>query len=263
MRQPVRIILTHTTAASRTSSAIARAVALQSPTQGTKIGMWERSEVSMRLRTCFFLGLAVVLFGITALAQGRGRTLPHAGKASSVGPSSRVSSPGYRHPRGWSPARSGYFNRGFAFGSPSYWPYGRYTYSPYAAQSYGWPYFGTGYYGSPYAYAPQYNYSDYFPYLYFFDLYYREAQRSKEEADNFEASLRREPPAPSAGPRGVKPESDAYDAIPLSPRAVRVTVDGQEPAPSASGGPLVLGSGRHTLRISAKSPAPPEKGVQN
>lgn len=210
----------------------------------------------MRLRTCFFLGLAVVLFGITAFAQGRGRTLPHAGKASSVGPSSRVSSPGYRHPRGWSPARSGYFNRGFAFGSPSYWPYGRYTYSPYAAQSYGWPYFDAGYYGSPYTYAPQSTYSGYFPYLYFFDLYYREAQRSKEEADNFEASFAGQKPASSASPRSA-------EAAPLSAREVVLTIDGQQLPPSAAGYPLVVSSGHHTVRIGAKPAAPAEKGAQN
>jgi hypothetical protein len=35
-----------------------------------------------------------------------------------------------------------------------------------------------------------------------------------------------------------------------------VTVDGQQLAVSPSGGSLVLGSGRHTLRISAKPAAP-------
>jgi hypothetical protein len=217
----------------------------------------------MRPRTCLFLGLALVLFGIAALAQGRGRAVPQAGKASSVAQSSRASSPGHHHPPQWSPARSPYFNRGFGFGSRSYRPSWRYTYSPYGLQSYDWSYFDTGYYGFPYTNPPQYTYSDYFPYLYFFDLYSREAQRSKEEADNFEASFAGQNPSGPAGPRGGKPESAASDAVPLSPRDVRVTLDGQELAPSGSDRPVVLGSGRHTLRISAKSPAPAEKGVQN
>lgn len=195
----------------------------------------------MRARTCLLLGLAVVLFAITALAQGHGRAVPQAGKASSVAQSSRASSPGHQYPHQWSHARSPYFNRGFGFGSPGYWPYWGYTYAPYGFQSYGWPYFGAGYYGSPYTYAPQYSYSDDFPYLYFFDLYSREAQRSKEEADRYEASFAGRGPAHAAG-----------DAAPLSPHDVLVSLDGQALAPSASGRPVVLESGPHTLRIAAK-----------
>jgi hypothetical protein len=140
-------------------------------------------------------------------------------------------------------------------GYSGYWPYWGYTYSPYGFPSYGWPYFGAGYYGSPYMYGPWYSYSDDFPYFYFFDLYSREAERSKEEADNFEAYQRREQPASPVAPRGDKPDSAAFDAVPLSPRGVQVTVDGQEVAPWASDRPVVLGSGRHTLRIAAKPAA--------
>jgi hypothetical protein len=196
----------------------------------------------MRARTCLFLGLAAVLFGIAALAQGHGRAVPQAGKGSSLGPSSQASSPGHHHPHQWTHARSPYFNRGFGFGSRSYRPSWRYTYSPYGLQSYDWSYFDTGYYGSPYTYAPQYTYSDYFPYLYFFDLYSHEAQRSKEEADRYEAAFAGKGPAGAAG-----------DAAPLSPRDVVLTIDGGVVTGSASGSPVVVGSGRHTLRISARS----------
>jgi hypothetical protein len=208
----------------------------------------------MRLRTCLFLGLVIVPFVVTALAQGRGRTVPQAGKASSVAQVSRASSPSYRHAGAWSDARSPHFGRGFR--SPGYWPYSGYTFSPYGLQSYVWPYSGFGYFGSPYAYGPQYNDSDYFPYLYFFDLYNREAQQSKEEADNFEASFAGQKPAGSASPRSA-------EAAPLSPREVVLTIDGQQLAPSAAGYPLVVGSGHHILRIAAKPPAPAEKGAQN
>jgi hypothetical protein len=204
----------------------------------------------------FLLGVAVVLFAAAALAQGRGRTVPQAGKAASGAPPSRASSPSHRHAGKWSPARSPYINRGFGLGSLGYWPYSGYTFSPYGLQPYGWPYLGTGYYGYPYAYAPQYSYSDYFPYLYFFDLYNREAQQSKEEADNFEASFAGQKPASSASPRSA-------EATPLSPREVVLTIDGQELPPSAAGYPLVVGSGHHTLRIAAKPAAPAEKGGQN
>jgi len=203
----------------------------------------------MRLQIGLFLGLVFFLFGMPALAQGRGRTLPQVGKASSGGPASRVSSPGYGHHGGWSPGQSPRFNRGFAFRSPSYWPY---AYSPYAAPSYGWPHVDAGDYGFPYTYASPYTHSGYFPYLYFFDLYYREAQRSKEEADAYEETFRRE-----------KLGDAASGGAPLSPRDVQVTVDGQELAPSPSGYPLVVGSGRHTLRLAARSPARTEEGVRN
>jgi hypothetical protein len=196
----------------------------------------------MRPRTCLFLGLAAVLFAIAALAQGHGRAVPQGGKAPSAAQSSRASSPGHHHPHQWTHARSLYFNRGFGFGSSSYGPYRGYTYSPYGFQSYGWPYSGAGYYGSPYTYAPQYSYSDYFPYFYFFELYSREAQRSKEEADRYEASFAGKGPAHAAG-----------DAAPLSPRDVVLTIDGGVVTGSASGSPVVVGSGRHTLRISARS----------
>jgi hypothetical protein len=210
----------------------------------------------MRPRMCLFLGLAVVLFATIGLAQGHGRAVPHAGKASSVAQASRASSPSYRHAGEWSHARSPYFNRGIGFTSASYWPYSGYTFSPYGLQSYGWPYFGAGNYGFPYAYAPQYNYSDYFPYLYFFDLYNREAQQSKEEADQFEASFAGQKPASSASPRSA-------EAAPLSPREVVVIIDGQPLPPSAAGYPLAVGSGHHTVRIAAKPAAPAEKGTQN
>lgn len=230
----------------------------------------------MRLRISLFLGLVFFLFGVSAFAQGRGRA------AQAVGPSnrpgqhsfragpkvsssfsprqpSRFATPGHRLPHGrplnsW-PYSGGAFGRGLN----NYGSYGYYRYSPSAAPSFGWPYSDFGDYGSPYTYAPQQTYSPYFPYLYFYDLYYREAQRSKEEADQFEASFRREQPGDSAAPRSAMPGSDASDAVPLAPREVLVTIDGRELTPSASGGPVVLSSGRHTLRIAARASKATEK----
>jgi len=132
------------------------------------------------------------------------------------------------------------FNTSYGFGSRGYRSHG---YSPYIAQSYGWPGFGYGSGYSPYSWN-----SPYSNYRYFYDLYYDEAQRSKQEADEFEASLARE--GKLTGPARIG--AFATDSLPLAPPDVTLTVDGQEHKPSASGRPLRLGSGRHTVRISAK-----------
>jgi len=230
----------------------------------------------MRLRISLFLGFVFFLFGVSAFAQGRGRAAQAVGPSNRAGQHSfragpkvsssfsprqpsRFATPGHRLPHGrplnsW-PYSGGAFGRGLN----NYGSYGYYRYSPSAAPSFGWPYSDFGDYGSPYTYAPQQTYSPYFPYLYFYDLYYREAQRSKEEADQFEASFRREQPGDSAAPRSAMPGSDASDAVPLAPREVLVTIDGQELTSSASGGPVVLSSGHHTLRIAARSARPAER----
>ena len=230
----------------------------------------------MRLRISLFLGLVFLLFGVPAFAQGRGRAAQAVGPSNRAGQHafragpkvsssfsprqpSRFSTPGHRLHHGQPFNYWPYFGGAFGPGLNNYGSYGHYAYSPYAAPSFGWPYSDFGYYGSPYTYAPQHTYSPYFPYLYFYDLYYRESVRSKEEADQYEASFRREQPGDSAAPRSVKPGGDASDAVPLSPREVLVTIDGQELTASASGGPLVVGSGRHTLRIAARSSKPTEK----
>jgi len=197
----------------------------------------------MRLRVGLLVGLGIILFGTSALARARGYSGHHAGRSPSVGPSPGPSTPGHAHPHGRAYAHSPYFGSGLR--SHGHGPYARYSYSPNIPSRYGWPWADFGYYGYPYSYRPQGRFSDYFPYLHFFDLYYRESLRTKEEADRYEESFRRENP-------GVTKAGGA----PLSPRDVVVTVDGQQLAVSPSGGPLALGSGRHTLRISAKPAAP-------
>lgn len=119
-------------------------------------------------------------------------------------------------------------------------------YSPYYSQNFGWltPY--NSFWTNPY--APQDTYSQVFPYLYFYDLYAQEAERSRQAADEFEASLARE--GKLTGP--TEPGSSASDSRPLLPRDVALTLDDQPLAMSASGGPVVIGSGRHTLRIAAR-----------
>jgi hypothetical protein len=124
-------------------------------------------------------------------------------------------------------------------------------YSPYYSQNFAWPYAYNGYWMNPY-YAPQETYSHFFPYLYFYDLYAQEAERSRQAADEFEVSLARE--GKLTGPAAVG--SFASDSRPLLPGNVALTLDEQFVAPPPSGGPLVIGSGHHVLRIAAKAVPP-------
>jgi hypothetical protein len=144
--------------------------------------------------------------------------------------------------------------RGFSGAQGRTW-HGGYAsfYPPYFSQGFGWPYGYSGYGTYPY-YASQYGYSTYFPYLYFYDLYAQEADRSRQGADEFEALLARE--GKLTGPAEVG--SFASDSRPLLPRNVALTLDNQPLTMSVSGGPLVLGSGRHTLRIAARKTPPGE-----
>lgn len=109
----------------------------------------------------------------------------------------------------------------------------------------GWPSYG---YGNPYfgnSYRQPYGQNQYFPYLYFYEQYAREAEESRRAADEYEASLARE--GKLTGPLPVGTFTTDYS--PRSPLKQQVTVDGRMAAPSPSGAPLVIGSGEHTLRI--------------
>lgn len=121
----------------------------------------------------------------------------------------------------------------------------------YYTQNFGWPYAHNGFWTYPY--TPQYTYSPSFPYLYYYDLYAQEAERSRQAADDFEASVRGERgedgPAPIAGPEA---SSGSESASPLAPRHIALTLDDQPLALPTSGRPVVIGSGRHTLRIAAR-----------
>jgi hypothetical protein len=142
--------------------------------------------------------------------------------------------------------------RGFSGAHDRAWPGGRHSfYSPYYSQGFGWPYGYSGYGTYPY-FAPQYSSSQYFPYLYFYDLYAQEAERSRQAADEFEASLARE--GKLTGPAAVG--SYASDSRPLLPRDVALTLDDEAVASPPSGGLLVIGSGWHTLRIAARTIPP-------
>jgi len=213
----------------------------------------------MRVRTALSSTLVVLLLSSGAWAEAGGQGGREAGKShpglrgSMAGAArggqkfSRRESIRARTPGAFAPSpryrtHAPGFNPGYGFGSHRYRGYG---YSPYLAQSYGWPGFN---FGSPHAYSPYSWNSPYSNYRYFYDLYYDEAQRSKQEADEFEASLARE--GKLTGPE--KAGAFATDFLPLAPRDVMLSVDGQEHQPSASGAPLVLGSGRHTVRIAAR-----------
>ncbi len=219
---------------------------------------------------------AVLVCGAGAWAQGRGRAgeprrLGHVARRGSFRVAPRMHRAFSHTGRHLFSGRSHRFRHPHpVLQSPRFYGYGHhdgYAYSPYYYGGYASPYYYSGSYATRYyAYSPQTDYySPYFPYLYFYDLAYQEAIRSKEAAEQYEASVAREQSEHTASsdlpeqPEDVESTSTASEPAPLSPRDVLLTVDGETLAPSPSGKPLVLGSGPHTLRISsrhAESPAP-------
>lgn len=183
----------------------------------------------MRIRNTVALISTLVFISCSVWAQSGG---PESGKATHGLRSNRDHAAGGNHGRNLSSHnfRRLYLGKrdGFGFG-----------YSPYFAQSYGWRGFN---YGAPYAYSPHSSY------LYFYDLYDQEAQRSKQEAGEFEASLERQGKLTGPAKIGAFPS----DVLRLTSRDVTATLDGNVQDPSPSGDPLVIGSGRHTLRITAR-----------
>jgi hypothetical protein len=119
-------------------------------------------------------------------------------------------------------------------------PAGVIAYGPFGYQTYGWPYQDYGFDSYPGIY-------DRSPYFYFHDLYSREAEQSRQAADNYEASLAREGKLTGPAEVGAFPT----DFLPRSSRNVALTLDGQPLSPSPSGLPLGIESGQHSLRITA------------
>jgi hypothetical protein len=120
------------------------------------------------------------------------------------------------------------------------------AYGPYGHLNSGWFPHRYGYH--PFAYG--YGQSSYFPYLYFFDHYAREAEESRRAADEYEASLARE--GKLTGPEKVG--AFPTDYLPFPPPGVTLIFDGDEQDASPSGAALVIESGEHSLRIAAKPP---------
>ncbi len=120
-----------------------------------------------------------------------------------------------------------------------------YAYNSWGYPGYGWLDNDRGLY-----FYPQFSegWSD-FSYFYFYSLYAGEAEESRRTADEFEASLERE--GKLTGP--AKVGEFATDFLP--PQRVVSTLDGEVLTPPASGEPLVIGSGRHTLCIAAPTTA--------
>jgi hypothetical protein len=225
-------------------------------------------------RRCLILAIAALLWGTSVWAQGRphaGRTVKSAriGHQKSFRGGHRVGrNPSRGRPFGFAgrryrnrlPRQYSYspgFHRGFGRRAYSQSFFGQYSFSPFLP--YAVPHLSLGPYGAPY-YNPHYSYPSYSSYPYLYDLYYRESVRSREEANRYEAALAWElasrccaPQDASAAPDEVSAVHDASDHAVLAPRDVLLTLDGRELPPSPTGGPLVLGSGRHTLRISARS----------
>jgi len=190
----------------------------------------------MRIETALVAGL--VVFSVAsrgvkaACANQSAGAIPRAQSSRRVEP-----------PRTLSPARhANYRAPDWSYGLPRIG--GLHAYWPGSYPGYGWPYVDYGYSFFPYSYG----HSPYYPYLYFYDLYAREAEESKRAADEFEASLARE--GKLTGP--AKPGTYPSDSKARLPSDGMLTLDGQPHAPAPGGEPLVVGSGRHTLRISAR-----------
>jgi len=214
--------------------------------------------------------VAVAAFTASAWAQGRGRAAA-VGRSHSRGQSMARPAPhGHRSPhqrrqlpptaqrRQRFPYRAFSLSPGPTNRSQS-WYYGYYPYyQPYGGvyPSYGWSHFYPEAYWSYGYYAP-YSTSPYFPYLYFYDLYQREALDAEDywREREQEERARQPAPAPTTQP-GARPAEGPLASAPLAPQNVFLTLDGQELPLSPSGGPVLLGSGHHTLRIAAR-PGPP------
>lgn len=152
--------------------------------------------------------------------------------------------------------------------NPSY--YGIFGTSPYFYPPYGGPYFGYGFYSYPYAYDPRFNtYTLAYPAPYTYapypldqgryDRHEQDYSRYPDESRSPEPSAPGEkPPEAARGrkPQGEKPEGEASLPERLDPRDVHLTLDGETSPSSPPGRPLTLGSGRHTLVVSAGSSKP-------
>ncbi len=145
----------------------------------------------------------------------------------------------------------------FSFSSSFFFPHHRFFgspfffnpfFSPFSFHPFGFP----GYSGySPY-FVPPYAYAPYSPYGGGTSGYSGGYAPAEREQPSPEAAPESKPPEPPASLHG---EAGSSAAERLTPRDVLLTLDGQEQPPPSDGGPVTLGSGRHTLRIAAK-PAP-------
>ncbi len=186
---------------------------------------------------------------------------------------SRLPYYGYRFPdrygAGFAPYSSGFFNT-FPYGFPfhrrppfffspyfSYFP-DRFG-SPYIdSRFYPWPYYDTRFYSGPFYYPPAYGYAPYGPSPGFYGGMDPEAWQSMESPRPPGYPAPKEPqetpPPPKApeAPRDARPRRESAAPQLLQPRDVILTLDGQRVASLSSGEGLALGSGHHTLRISAK-----------
>lgn len=231
----------------------------------------------MRARTFISLVVSALLFGSGAWAQGHGRG--HNFRGAAPRGWSQMSAPRTFRPapmgrnfafqgRSWHFAPHGptFFPRSnfpfpgsqgpflspsggqFFFSSSFFFPRHRFFFSPFSFHQFGFPSYSAypPYFAPPYAYAP------YSPYGGGYSGYsggYAPAEREQPSPEAAPESKAPEPPASLHG------DAESRAAERLTPRDMLLTLDGQEQPPPSDGGPVTLGSGRHTLRIAAK-PAP-------
>lgn len=226
----------------------------------------------MRLRIFITLAISILLGGATLWAQGRGRPAGSGGRTNTgaQSPSRNVpatnSFPGRRgyhaQPYGYRFGHRSQFGMGFRFPGYNYrFGYGAdYGYSPYVYQPYyGRPYYDTRFYSYPYGCDSRFS-----SWPYYCQPLYPSGPRAQDVAPYYEgedyssdaggspgeeSSGASQGLAPPAAPAAISRE----DAHRLDPRDVVLTLDGWERPSSDSAKPLELGSGRHTLGVSARS----------
>ncbi len=140
-----------------------------------------------------------------------------------------------------------FFPRHRFFGSPFFFdPF----FSPFTFRHFGFPGFSSGFPTTPPFFLPPQAYAGYG------GGYYGYSARPPYESTPPETRAPEAAPEykPAEPPQSLK-SPGASAAERLTPRDVLLTLDGQEQPPPNDGGPVTLGSGRHTLRIAAK-PAP-------
>ncbi len=144
--------------------------------------------------------------------------------------------------------------RDFLFFSSFFFPHNQFFFpptffnpfsSPFFSSPFGWP-GGFGGFQPPFTFGSNFGpYSGYYPSPYGYRPPYAPPPEEKRPETG-------QPPKPAEPPPPLNPKGESSIPQPLAPRNALIFVDGEEQTSRSAGGPLVLGSGNHTLRITAR-----------
>jgi hypothetical protein len=191
----------------------------------------------MRARAYLAVGLVIFLVGTCAWAQSRGTGVRVSSGQSIQGRAAAARSSPFRAqpPTRLSFTRRFHFRSGFSpFMFPGY-------------SSFGYPYYPMGYNCDTRFSSPPYNCLPLYP-------------QGPGSSDPYPAESERGTQASVGPPEATEPAPLSSDGAAsrerTDPRNVLLILDGREQASSSMGQPLEIGSGYHTLSISAKPAAP-------